>query len=65
MINKALQDSINMLLSIRHRVINICVGSIGGFSIEIETSEPISFESYLYTNQKDRDKDFIELKKLF
>lgn len=43
-------------------------GEIGGLSIEIETKDPTSYESYLYkgrTAESDRDHDFKILENLF
>lgn len=40
---------------------SICKGEVGGSSIEIETDDPKSFESYVYngkTAEMDRDHDF-------
>lgn len=48
--------------------INVEKGDVGGCSIEIETDNPIAYDSYLYqgrTAESDRDKDFEILKEMF
>jgi hypothetical protein len=48
--------------------INLEIGKLGGFSIEVETNNPIAYESYLYQGrlaESDRDQDFKMLKEMF
>lgn len=63
----------NVVLQKEHKdvmvaAINLGKGDVGGCSIEIETDNPIAFESYLYkgkTAESDRNHDFEILKKMF
>ncbi len=48
--------------------INVEKGNVGGYSIEIETDNPIAYDSYLYqgrTAESDRDQDFKILEEMF
>jgi hypothetical protein len=56
--NVALQREHKNLLS---GTVNVKKGTLGGYSIEIETKNPEAYETYLYkgnTAEKDRDSDF-------
>jgi hypothetical protein len=47
--------------------INLEKGELGGFSIEVETNNPIAYESYLYqgrTAEADRESDYQMLKEM-
>ena len=47
--------------------VNIELGDVGGLSIEVETSNPVSFESYLYngkTAESDIEHDYQLFKNL-
>jgi hypothetical protein len=47
--------------------VNVERGKLGGYSIEIETNDPISYESFLYqgrTAETDRDHDLRILEEL-
>lgn len=62
--NAVLQREHKMLLS---SMLNVERGELGGYSIEIETSDPISYESFLYqgrTAEIDRDHDLKILEEL-
>jgi hypothetical protein len=62
--NTVLQRELKMLLS---SMVNVERGGLGGHSIEIETSDPISYESFLYqgrTAEMDRDHDLKILEEL-
>lgn len=39
-------------------------GTIGGISIEVETKEPLSFDSFLYKTEEARDHDLEKLNEL-
>lgn len=63
--NAVLQREHKGLLS---GAVNVEKGGLGGYSIEIETKDPISYESFLYqgrTAESDRDHDFKILENLF
>jgi hypothetical protein len=63
--NTVLQRELKMLLS---SMVNVERGGLGGHSIEIETKDPISHESFLYqgrTAEMDRDHDLKILEELF
>ena len=63
--NVALKREYKGLLS---EAIKIERGEIGGVSIEIETKDPTSYDSFLYqgrTAESDRDHDFKILENLF
>jgi hypothetical protein len=62
--NTVLQREHKMLLS---SMVNVERGELGGYSIEIETSDPISYESFLYqgrTAEMDRENDLKILEEL-
>ena len=62
--NTVLQREHKMLLS---SMLNVERGELGGYSIEIETSDPISYESFLYqgrTAEMDRENDLKILEEL-
>lgn len=42
----------------------ISKGDTGNYSIEVKETNPIALSSYVYPNQKDRDKDFESLTKM-
>jgi len=56
----------NVVLDREHKVlistaVNLERGNLGGYSIEIETNNPIAYESYLYKGRSaedDREHDF-------
>jgi hypothetical protein len=63
--NAVLQRELKDLLT---SAVNVERGELGGYSIEIETKDPISHESFLYqgrTAEIDRDHDFRILEELF
>lgn len=63
--NAVLQRELKDLLS---SAVNLERGGLGGYSIEIETKDPISHESFLYqgrTAEMDRDHDIKILEQLF
>lgn len=63
--NTSLKNDFKGLLKELKNISEIKKGTISGFSIEIQTIEPISIASYVYyDNQKDRDLDFDLLNKL-
>jgi len=57
MINQALEKDIKDLV-FEDKSLLIKKGTVGGFSIEVESETYISFDSYIYKNESDRDKDF-------
>jgi len=62
--NVVLQRELKDLLT---SAVNLERGELGGYSIEIETKDPISHESFLYqgrTAEIDRDHDFKILEEL-
>lgn len=62
----------NFVLQREHKellnsAVSLEIGAVGGYSIEIETKDPISYESFLYlgrTAEVDRDHDFKILEEL-
>jgi hypothetical protein len=63
--NLVLQREYKELLS---DAISLERGGVGGYSIEIETLDPKSFDSFVYnggTAEKDREHDFLILEKIF
>ena len=63
--NTVLQREHKMLLS---SMLNVERGELGGYSIEIETKDPTSYESFLYkgrTAEMDREHDIRILEELF
>jgi hypothetical protein len=63
--NLALQREYKELIS---NAISLERGGVGGYSIEIETDGPKSFDSFVYnggTAQRDMEHDFLILEKLF
>jgi hypothetical protein len=62
--NIVLQRELKELFS---SMVNVERGGLGGFSIEVETSDPVSYESFLYqgrTAEMDRDHDLKILEEL-
>jgi hypothetical protein len=63
--NLVLQREYKELLS---NTISLERGGVGGYSIEIETLDPKSIDSFIYhgkTAEKDREHDFLILEKIF
>lgn len=63
--NSALRRDYRELLA---NAINLERGNVGTCSIEVETDDPKSFESYVYNGSdatKDREHDYLILEKLF
>lgn len=63
--NLVLQREYKELIS---NAISLERGGVGGHSIEVETDDPKSFDSFVYnggTAEKDREHDFLILEKLF
>ncbi len=63
--NFVLKREVNNLIS---NIQSLECGEVGGFSIEIITDDPKSFESYIYqgkTAKLDRDHDFEVLKEMW
>jgi hypothetical protein len=63
--NLVLQREYKELIS---NAINLERSGVGGYSIDIETQDPKSFDSFVYnggTAEKDREHDFLILEKLF
>lgn len=59
-INKTLQTTIDNIIKKVIIPVRIYKSELDGYySIEIETTEPTKFESILYKNEADRDKDYI------
>lgn len=62
----------NFVLQREHKellnsAVSLEIGAVGGYSIEIVTDDPISYESFLYqgrTAESDRDHDFKILEEL-
>jgi hypothetical protein len=62
--NVVLQRECKNILS---TTINLERGEVGGFSIEVETNNPIAYESYLYQGrnaESDRDHDYTMLEEM-
>ena len=53
--NRTLAKEYNIILDSE---VEISVGTIGGFSIEVKYNSPKSFDSYLYNNEEDLNHDF-------
>lgn len=63
--NLVLQREYKELIS---NAINLERSGVGGYSIDIETQDPKSFDSFVYngkTAMDDREHDFLILEKLF
>jgi hypothetical protein len=63
----------NVVLQREHKellneTVDLKKGTLGGHSIEIETRDPVSYDSFLYqgrTAESDRDHDFKIFEELF
>jgi Ni,Fe-hydrogenase III small subunit len=62
--NQELRKTAKNLAVDASNVASITKGTIGGCSIEIETIDPKSFDSYLYLIETVRDEDFEEVRNL-
>lgn len=63
--NLVLQREYEVLIS---NAISLERGGVGGYSIEVETDNPKSFDSFVYNGKRameDREHDFLILEKLF
>lgn len=58
--DKFLKNDLVEILS-QPRKVSVKTGVVGGNSIEVEFKEQSRFESYLYKNSQERDKDLKEL----
>lgn len=61
MTNIGLKKSVKYLLENVLQIKAIKKGTIGGISIEIETTNPPAYDSYLYRDKMIRDEDFEEI----
>jgi len=63
-INKSLNKDLKSIIENRVNIVSINAGSVSGESIEVETKEPFSIDSYVYySNDSDRDSDLEILNK--
>lgn len=62
--NEQLKKDLSKIIANRSNIKEVNKGSIGGESIEVIYSNPLSYDTYLYYNKvEDRDADLIELEK--
>ena len=64
-VNIALKNDLKQILQKPNKIVSVEKGTVSGFSIEIEETDPQSFSSYTYyEDEKLRDADFDELETL-
>lgn len=64
-VNIALKNDLKQILQKPNKIVSVEKGTVSGFSIEIEETDPQSFSSYTYyEDEKLRDADFDELQTL-
>ena len=60
-----LKNDLKQILQKPNKIVSVEKGTVSGFSIEIEETDPQSFSSYTYyEDEKLRDADFDELQTL-
>jgi hypothetical protein len=63
-INKSLNKDLKSMINNRLNIVSVNASSVSGESIEVETKEPFSIDSYVYySNYNDRNSDLELLNK--